>query len=40
MTGAPREVTVNVARRELLDPGYVEYVARCLQRAALPATSA
>ncbi|MCU1373414.1 MAG: diguanylate cyclase/phosphodiesterase [Actinomycetia bacterium] len=34
---APREVTVNVARRELLDPGYVAHLAACLERTGLPA---
>jgi diguanylate cyclase (GGDEF)-like protein len=33
---APREVTVNVARRELLDPGFTAHLEECLRRAGLP----
>jgi diguanylate cyclase (GGDEF)-like protein len=33
---APREITVNVARRELLDAGYVGHLEACLHRAGLP----
>jgi diguanylate cyclase (GGDEF)-like protein len=34
---APREITVNVARRELLDPSYIAHLAACLERSGLPA---
>lgn len=33
---APAEVTVNVARRELLDPGFVDHLEASLDRAGLP----
>jgi diguanylate cyclase (GGDEF)-like protein len=33
---APREMTVNVARRELLDPGFVAHLDACLHRSGLP----
>jgi diguanylate cyclase (GGDEF)-like protein len=33
---APREITVNVARRELLDPGFVPHLVECTRRAGLP----
>jgi diguanylate cyclase (GGDEF)-like protein len=33
--GAPRELTVNVARRELLDPAFVDALHRALDRAAI-----
>jgi diguanylate cyclase (GGDEF)-like protein len=37
--GAPTELTINVARRELLDPAFVDTLHRALDRAAVAPTS-